>query len=50
MKKLLLLFVLIASAFRAQENPMSWDFETKKIYDSEYDIIFKMKIEAHLHS
>lgn len=50
MKKLLLLFVLIASAFRAQENPMSWDFETKKISDSEYDLIFKMKIEAPWHS
>lgn len=36
----------------AQEAPVKWSFETKKISDCEYDIIFKAKINEgwHLYS
>jgi thiol:disulfide interchange protein len=49
MKKLILLFVFFTSHFLAQENPVSWTFETKKISDCEYDLIFKATIKSPWH-
>lgn len=49
MKKLLLLFVFFASQLFAQENPVSWTFESKKVSDCEYDLIFKAEIKEPWH-
>lgn len=49
MKKLLLLFVVLFSQLTAQESPVSWEFETKKISDCEYDLIFKATIKEPWH-
>lgn len=49
MKKLFLLFVFFVSGLVAQENPVSWALETKKVSDCEYDLIFKAKIEEPWH-
>ena len=43
---LLVLFGFIAIA---QENPVHWKFETKKISDCEYELIFKAKIDEPWH-
>ncbi len=49
MKKLLLLFVLIVLKISAQQSPVSWKLESKKISDCEYDLLFKAKIEEPWH-
>lgn len=49
MKKLIMFFALLAGLLNAQDNPMSWSFESKKISDSEYDLVFKVKIESPWH-
>jgi len=49
MKKLILLFILFVSHFFAQKSPVSWEFETKKVSDCEYDLIFKATIDAPWH-
>ena len=49
MKKLLLLLVFFVSRFVAQESPVSWQFETKKISECEYDLIFKANIKEPWH-
>ncbi|MDI1354027.1 MAG: cytochrome c biogenesis protein CcdA [bacterium] len=49
MKKTLLLFIFLGFHLFSQQNPASWTFETKKITDCEYDLIFKATIEAPWH-
>jgi thiol:disulfide interchange protein len=49
MKKLLLLFVFIASAVQAQEVHMEWSQEVKKVSACEYDLMFKVKIAKDWH-
>lgn len=49
MKKFLLLFVLFVNGLNAQEIYMNWSFETKKVSDCEYDLIFNVKIKKHWH-
>ncbi|MCE3230063.1 MAG: Cytochrome c-type biosis protein DsbD, protein-disulfide reductase [Bacteroidetes bacterium] len=49
MKKFLLLFIFFALGIEAQQNPVSWKFETKKVSDCEYDLIFKASIEEPWH-
>ena len=51
-KRFILLFVLLVFKLSAQLNPVSWTFETKKVSDCEYDLIFKASIGEgwHLYS
>jgi thiol:disulfide interchange protein DsbD len=49
MKNLLLLFIFFFSQLSAQENPVSWEFETKKVSDCEYDLVFKATIKEPWH-
>lgn len=52
MKKLSLLILLFVLKLSAQETPVTWQFETKKISDCEYDLIFKATVKEgwHLYS
>lgn len=56
MKKLILsftlLFALVNLAIAQLNNPVSWEFDQKKISDTEYELIFKASIEKgwHLYS
>lgn len=43
------LLVLFGFMAGAQENPVHWKFETKKISDCEYELIFKAKIDEPWH-
>lgn len=49
MKKLIFLSLFFSLRLFAQENPVSWTFESKKISDCEYDLIFKAKVEEPWH-
>jgi thiol:disulfide interchange protein DsbD len=46
---LLLLFVTSFSFISAQEQPMHWNFSSKKISDCEYDLIFNVSIDEPWH-
>lgn len=48
-KRWLAVLLLIALKISAQENPISWAFETKKISDCEYDLVFKASIKEPWH-
>src|ERR1041385_785007 len=43
------LFVLLSFFSIAQENPIHWKFETKKLTDCDYELIFKAKIDEPWH-
>ncbi len=45
----IVLAVFLSSIFNAQENPVHWKFESKKISDCEYELIFKAKIDEPWH-
>ncbi len=50
MKKIsLVLSLLFVFILNAQENPVKWTFETKKVSNCEYDLIFKASIEEPWH-
>jgi len=49
MKKLILLFVLLASGLQAQIVHVRWSSESKKISECEYDLIFTANIDKHYH-
>lgn len=50
MRKLfVVLAILLGFSSYAQENPVHWKFETKKISDCEYELIFKAKIDEPWH-
>jgi len=49
MRKIFVLLALFVLNLNAQENPVKWSFETKKVSDCEYDIIFKAKIDEPWH-
>ncbi len=49
MRKLVLLLVFFVANLSAQVSPVKWSFETKKIADCEYDLIFKAKIDEPWH-
>ncbi len=48
MKKLVLLLVLFAHQIFAQSHVM-WSWESKKISDCEYDLVFKAEIDKYYH-
>lgn len=48
-KKLIVAFMLLCLNFQAQDNPVKWSFESKKISDCEYDLIFTAQIEKPWH-
>lgn len=55
MKKIILGIIFTFSAFgflHSQDNPVHWSFESKKVSECEYDLIFKAKIDEpwHLYS
>lgn len=45
----LLTIVVNYSSFAQIQNPLKWSFDTKKISDCEYELIFKAKIESKWH-
>src|SRR6218665_3015689 len=49
MKKLLLLFVFLASGMLAQQVHMEWSQEVKKVSACEYDLVFNVKIAKDWH-
>jgi thiol:disulfide interchange protein len=51
-KRVVILFILLAFKLSAQLSPVSWTFETKKVSECEYDLIFKASIGEgwHLYS
>jgi thiol:disulfide interchange protein len=49
MKKIFLLFLFFTTVISAQENPVAWSFESKKVSDCEYDLIFNAKIDEPWH-
>ncbi|MGE0568918.1 MAG: protein-disulfide reductase DsbD family protein [Bacteroidia bacterium] len=50
MKKVLsLIFSVLVFALAAQDDPVHWSFESKKVSDCEYDLIFKAKIDEPWH-
>jgi len=50
MRKLgIFLLVLINIFSQAQENPVHWKFEAKKLSDCDYELIFKAKIDEPWH-
>jgi thiol:disulfide interchange protein len=49
MKQIFLLFLFFTLGISAQENPVTWSFETKKVSDCEYDLIFNAKIDEPWH-
>lgn len=50
MRKLLVaLSVLLSFFVVAQENPVHWKMEAKKVSDCEYDLIFKAKVDEPWH-
>jgi thiol:disulfide interchange protein len=49
MKKFLLLFIFLVLKISAQQSPVKWSYETKKVSDCEYDLIFKAVIEEPWH-
>lgn len=52
MKKIFLLFLFFTIGLSAQENPVKWSFEAKKVSECEYDLMFKATIDEgwHLYS
>ena len=52
MKKLFLLFLFFILKITAQEMPVTWQFETKKVSECEYELIFKAAVKEgwHLYS
>ena len=42
---LLLTFCFVQTAFAQQYDPVDWSFDSKQISDTEYDIIYKSKID-----
>lgn len=49
MKKFLLLFVLFSLSVFSQESPVSWELQSKKVSDCEYDLLFKATIKEPWH-
>jgi len=50
MRKLgVVLLVLLSFLSQAQENPVHWKFEAKKVSDCDYELIFKAKIDEPWH-
>lgn len=50
MRKLgIILLVLLSFLSQAQENPVHWKFEAKKVSDCDYELIFKAKIDEPWH-
>ena len=50
MRKLgIFLLVLLNFFSQAQENPVHWKFEAKKLSDCDYELIFKAKIDEPWH-
>lgn len=49
MKKLCLLFMLVGLNLLAQQSPVKWSYESKKVSDCEYDLIFKAVIDEPWH-
>ena len=49
MKKIFLLFLIFTLRIAAQENPVTWSFESKKVSDCEFDLIFNAKIDEPWH-
>ena len=48
-KKFIVAFMLLCLSVQAQDNPVKWSFESKKISDCEYDLIFNAQIEKPWH-
>ncbi|MCC6372619.1 MAG: thioredoxin family protein [Bacteroidia bacterium] len=48
-KRFLIAFILLAGNIFAQDNPVKWTLESKKISDCEYDLIFKASIDEPWH-
>ncbi|MCW3076940.1 MAG: disulfide bond formation protein DsbD [Bacteroidetes bacterium] len=49
MKKCLLFLVLCITSLYGQESPVSWELQSKKISDCEYDLLFKATIKEPWH-
>lgn len=50
MRKLyVVLVVFLSFVLNAQENPVHWKYEAKKISDCEYELVFKAKIDEPWH-
>ncbi|MFO0356545.1 MAG: protein-disulfide reductase DsbD family protein [Sphingobacteriaceae bacterium] len=50
MRKLyVVLVVFLSFILNAQENPVHWKYEAKKISDCEYELVFKAKIDEPWH-
>ena len=50
MRKLYIALALLLSFFaKAEENPVHWKFEVKKVSECEYELIFKAKIDEPWH-
>lgn len=50
MQKLFALFLVLSGfLMNAQDNPVHWKFETKKVSECEYELIFKAKIDEPWH-
>lgn len=49
MKRIFLLLFIFTLKLSAQDNPVSWTFESKKVSDCEYDLIFKANIQSPWH-
>lgn len=49
MKKIFLFFLFFTLRITAQENPVTWSLESKKVSDCEYDLIFNAKIDEPWH-
>jgi thiol:disulfide interchange protein len=48
-KALILLNLFFVFIINAQENPVKWSFETKKVSNCEYDLVFKAVIDEPWH-
>lgn len=48
-KALILLNLFFVFIINAQENPVKWSFETKKVSNCEYDLVFKAAIDEPWH-
>lgn len=49
MKRIFLLFLIFTLNLSAQKTHIKWSFESKKISNCEYDLIFKANIDKHYH-
>jgi thiol:disulfide interchange protein len=50
MRKLCVFLLVLLSFFtQAQENPVHWKFEAKKVSDCDYELVFKAKIDEPWH-